>query len=457
MSAGAATDTIVAIATPPGRGAVGILRLSGPQAFGIARQLSFSGTQSDLPTPRVASLRPLRDAGGEILDRGLVLVFPAPHSYTGEDVVEFQSHGGPVLLDLLQRAACQLGARPARAGEFSERAFLNDRLDLVQAEGIADLIDAASRAAVLAARRSLDGEFSRRVEHLAGELLELRVFVEGALDFSDEDIDWLSDQGLSDRLGAASSALDQLLHAAAQGRRLREGLTVVIAGRPNVGKSTLLNRLAGADAAIVSDTPGTTRDVLREHLLLDGLPVTVIDTAGLRNTGDAVEREGIRRAWLALERAELALYLSDDREGLSDTDRFNLQQLPPALERLILFNKCDLSGRAPAAGVGDQGPWLRLSAGTGAGFEELRAAILRSAGLSTGTEGVFSARARHLDALQRTQAHLRAGLRLLRDRFQAELIAEELRLAHDALGEIAGRIDSEALLGAVFSRFCIGK
>lgn len=447
-------DTIAAIATPAGRGGVGILRLSGPSAFAIAHRIA-----GELPPPRTAALRDFRDAGGETIDRGLVLAFPAPRSFTGEDVVELHAHGGPVLLDLLLRAACAHGARIARPGEFSERAFLNDRLDLAQAEGIADLIDASSRDAVLAARRSLDGEFSTRVQALAQAFLDLRVFVEGALDFSDEDIDWLSDAALQAQLHAALDDLRALRADAAQGRRLREGLVVAIAGRPNSGKSTLLNRLAGAEAAIVSDIPGTTRDTLREHLVVAGMPVTVVDTAGLRETRDPIEAEGIRRTWQALERSELAIYVADDREGVTHEDRVLLARLPAGLARLVVLNKCDLTARpaGPETAAEDLGACVRLSAATGAGLDALRTAIAAAAGMGAGSEGVFSARARHIDALARTQAHADTAARWLSGQGAAELVAEELRLAHDALGEITGRVTTEDLLGAVFSRFCIGK
>lgn len=449
----ATPDTIVAIATAPGRGAVGIVRLSGPHATQIARTIC----RAELPAARMAALRSFHDEQGQRLDQGLALVFPGPRSYTGEDVVELQAHGGPVVLDLLLRAACALGARLARPGEFSEQAFLNDRLDLAQAEAVADLIDASSHAAVLAANRSLEGEFSRRISVLAESLLELRVFVEGALDFSDEDIDWLSDPTLSTRLRDTCQQLDHLLATAAQGRRLSEGMVIAIAGRPNVGKSTLLNRLAGSDAAIVSEIPGTTRDVLREHLVIDGLPVTVIDTAGLRETGDAIEREGIRRTWLALEQAELALILADDREGLNPEDRATLRKLPAQARPLIVLNKCDLSGNSPAAGEQEGQAFVRLSAATGTGLDLLRNAIREAAGLGIQTEGLFSARRRHLDALDRTRTHLDAATRRLTERSAAELAAEELRRAHQALGEITGQTMSEDLLGAVFARFCIGK
>lgn len=445
------TDTIAAIATAAGRGAVGIVRLSGPRAFAIASQVAGS-----LPPPRQAALRALRDAQGEVLDQGLVLCFPGPHSFTGEDVVELQGHGGPVLLAELLRATVAAGARIAQPGEFSERAYLNGRLDLAQAEAIADLIDAASGQAVRAAQKTLEGAFSRRVHALADQLTELRVFVEGALDFSDEDIDWLADARLAERLASAEALLAETRLQAGQGRRLREGMTVAIVGQPNVGKSTLLNALAGYEAAIVSEQAGTTRDPLREHLLLDGLPLTIVDTAGLRDTEDAIEREGIRRAWQALEKAELALFLVDDREGVTAADRALLARLP-ALPRLLLRNKCDLAGHAPALDSGAEGQELRLSAKSGLGLDLLVQALKAQAGLSEVGEGLFLARARHLDALEQAASHLAQARQRLTEGAQAELAAEELRLAQVALGRITGEQSSDALLGEIFRRFCIGK
>lgn len=443
------SDTIAAIATAAGRGAVGILRLSGPLAFSIAE-----GMAGGLPPSRNAGLRHLRDGEGTLLDQALVLCFPGPASFTGEDVVELQGHGGPVLLAELLRVAVGLGARIAEPGEFSERAYLNGRLDLAQAEAIADLIDAASTQAVHAAQRTLDGEFSKRIRDLAAQLTDLRVFVEGALDFSDEDIDWLADARLAERLAAAEALLAGTLAQAAQGRRLREGLTVAIVGQPNVGKSTLLNALAGFDAAIVSEQAGTTRDLLREHLVLDGLPVTVIDTAGLRDTEDAIEQEGIRRAWSALEKAELALFLVDDRQGVTAADEALLARLPP-MPRLLVRNKCDLAGQAPATLA--EGRELRLSASTGLGLDLLVHALKTQAGLASPGEGVFLARARHLDALRAASAHLAQARQRLAERAHAELAAEELRLAQLALGRITGHQSSDALLGEIFRRFCIGK
>lgn len=444
------TDTIVAIATAPGRGGVGIVRLSGPQASAIAAQLA-----PPLPPPRTAALRHIRAADGSVLDSGLLLHFPAPHSFTGEDVVELQAHGSPVALQLIVQAACAAGARLARPGEFSERAFLNQRIDLAQAEAIADLIDAATTEAARAAQRSLEGEFSRRVEAIAAQLVEIRMYVEGALDFSDEDVDWLADGALSARLETARAALDELLAQAAQGRRLRDGYTVALTGRPNVGKSTLLNRLAGADVAIVTEIAGTTRDVLRENLDLRGLPVTLVDTAGLRESDDPVEREGIRRARRALEQAELALFIVDARSGLGAEDRRLLEALPPSLPRLIVHNKCDL---VPTLGTrAESADELHLSAATGAGIESLIDAIHRHAGLHAGGEGAFSARTRHVEALRRAAAHLQQAAQRLSERSMPELAAEDLRLAHEALGEITGRFTSEDLLGRIFASFCIGK
>lgn len=445
-------DTIVAIATAPGRGAVGILRLSGTQALPIASRLV-----GRLPETRRGALRHFRDAQQKIIDQGLVLVFPGPNSFTGEDVVELQGHGGAVVLDLLLRSACAFGARPARPGEFSERAFLNDRIDLAQAEAIADLIDASTEQAARAAQRSLDGELSRRVQALTEALIDLRIFVEGALDFSDEDIDWLADDALPVRLAALLHGLGALLREAAQGRRLREGMTIALTGRPNVGKSTLMNRLARAEVAIVTDIPGTTRDVLRENLNLGGLPVTLIDTAGLRDSDDPVEREGIRRARAALEQAELNLYLLDDREGYGEADERLLRTLPANRPVWVLHNKCDLSGRAPDDFEKGGRRHLRFSAASGAGLDRLQHQLQVFAGLDQQAESTFSARSRHVDALQRASALIAEAQQRLREGASPELAAEELRLAQQALGEITGRFSSDDLLGRIFGSFCIGK
>ncbi len=447
-------DTIAAIATAPGRGAIGLVRISGPAAPAIATAIA-----GRLPPVRQAALRGFRDRDGHILDRGLVLVFEAPNSYTGEHLIELQAHGGSVLLQLLLEAVVAAGARIARPGEFSERAFLNGRLDLAQAEAVSDLIDASSRQAVIAAQRSLDGVFSQRVGALADELMALRAWVEGALDFSDEDVNWLADGQLLDRLGAWFDALDALQRQAGQGRRLRDGLVVAIVGQPNVGKSTLLNRLAGVDAAIVSDQPGTTRDVLREHLIIDGLPITVVDTAGLRDTDDRIEQEGIRRAWAAVDKAELLLFLSDDRVDAEDgLDAELIARLPSDRPRLHVRNKADLSGGS--IGETQTPDTLRISAATGAGIELLRQRILQFAGLGAPTadsQSVFIARSRHLTALAQTRAHVEQALQCLAQGTGAETMAEELRLAQQALGEITGAVTADEVLGRIFSSFCIGK
>ena len=452
----ATADTIAAIATAPGRGAIGLLRISGPAASEIATRIAGA-----LPAARQAGLRTFRDRNGEAIDQGLVLVFPAPRSYTGEHLVELQGHGGVVLLQLLLEAAIAAGARMARPGEFSERAFLNGRLDLAQAEAVGDLIDAASRQAVVAAQRSLEGAFSERVTRLADELMGLRAWVEGALDFSDEDVDWLADDGLRKRLANWSDALDALIAQVGQGRRLREGLVVAIVGQPNVGKSTLLNRLAGVDAAIVSDQPGTTRDLLREHLVLDGMPITIVDTAGLRETEDRIEQEGIRRSWNAVDKAELVLYLVDDRFDDHPQDLELLAKLPVDRPRIVVRNKCDLANRSAQRldATSTEPLTLRLSAATGAGIDLLTNAIREFAGLGAADQqsSSFTARTRHVLALAETRRHLDVAMRALTANSAAELIAEELRLAHAALGEITGQVTSEDLLGRIFASFCIGK
>lgn len=445
------------MATAAGRGALGIVRLSGPQAFAIAEKLA-----GPLPAPRQNALRHFRDAEGHPIDQGMVLCFAAPHSFTGEHVVELQGHGAPVVLAAMVTAAITHGARAARPGEFSERAYLNGRIDLAQAEAIADLIDAASTQAARAAQRSLDGVFSERVAFLTESLIQLRVYVEGALDFSDEDINWLGEAALHRRIAQWLADLDTLLGEAAQGRRLREGLVIALTGRPNAGKSTLLNRLAGTEAAIVSPTPGTTRDVLRENILLDGVPLTLVDTAGLRDTDDAVEREGVRRAREALQRAELALFLADDREAndegdVSAADQMLLATLPAALPVLVLLNKCDLSGRPAGQLASSPHQTLRLSAATGAGLDPLRLQLRAHCGSHGAQEGLFSARTRHLTALQAAGSAVRRAQTRLLAAERVELAAEELRLAQLALDEITGTFAADDLLGRVFSQFCIGK
>ena len=447
----AAIDTIAAIATPPGRGGIGIVRVSGPAAAEIGATLT-----GRLPRPRRASLREFRDAEGMPLDTGLVLFFPGPDSFTGEDVLELQGHGGAVVLDLLLERVLQLGARAARPGEFSERAFLNDRLDLAQAEAIADLIDSGSEQAARAAMRSLSGEFSRRVEALVEDLTVLRAYVEAAIDFPDEEVDFLEEGDVAGRLDTIRDRFEALTAAARQGSLMREGLTVVIAGRPNAGKSSLLNALAGHDAAIVTDVPGTTRDLLRERIAIDGLPLHLTDTAGLRESGDRVEQEGVRRAWEEMEKADRVLLVVDAAVGLMDEDRRILESMPRAIPVTVVYNKIDLTGQRPAEDELDGIASVWVSAQYGLGLDLLRSHLKRAVGFQQTGEGGFTARRRHLDAMRRAREHLEEAV----ERVQAkagELLAEELRLAQLCLSEITGEFTSDDLLGKIFASFCIGK
>jgi tRNA modification GTPase len=449
MQPDAGNDTIVAIATAAGSAGVGIVRLSGPGSRGIARALCGRAL-----VPRRAHHVRFRDADDGAIDDGIALYFAAPASYTGEDVVELQAHGSPVLLQQLLARCCALGARIARAGEFSERAFRNGKLDLAQAEAVADLIAAGDVRAARAARRSLDGEFSRRVDALAADLLALRVQVEAAIDFADEPLDTLGGAAIRARLAALAQALGALLAAAERGRRLRDGLHAVIVGPPNAGKSSLLNALAGSERAIVTEIAGTTRDLLQETIRSDGIELTLVDTAGLRRGGDAIEREGMRRARAELERADLALVVLDARDPQPGREAVAaaIAQVP---HRLWLHNKADLLPASAAAPGNDE---LRISARTGAGLEALHAR-LKSLALGAGAdagEGTFSARARQVEALRRAAADLEAAADALGED-ALDLAAEALRCGHDALGEVTGRVVPDALLGHIFSTFCIGK
>jgi tRNA modification GTPase len=444
-------DTICAVATPPGRGGVGIVRASGPAAGAIAQTLLGKPA-----LPRHAHYARFRAVDGELLDEGLLLYFPAPQSFTGEDVVELHGHGGPVVLDRLLRRVVELGGRLARPGEFSERAFLNGKLDLAQAEAVADLIAAGTEAGARAAIRSLQGEFSQAVDGLVQALIELRVYVESAIDFPDEEIDFLSEGDVAARLAAVNARLEAVLAQARRGQVLRDGMTVVIAGRPNAGKSSLLNRLAGYEAAIVTDIAGTTRDVLREHIHLDGMPLHVIDTAGLRDSPDLVEQEGIRRAWQAIEAADRVLLVVDDRDGVAEAERAVLAKLPPQIGVTIIRNKIDLTGASPGIADTPHGSELRLSVLTGDGLPLLREHLKACMHYDEQASG-FLARRRHLDALSRAQAHLARGQRQLADYRAGELLADDLRCAQDALGEITGTFTSDDLLGEIFASFCIGK
>jgi len=462
-------DPIVAIATASGRGAVGIVRVSGHRLASLA--VAVCGR---MPAPRQATYLPFLDAAGAAIDHGLALFFPAPHSYTGEDVLELQAHGGPVVLQLLlarcldaaaaveEATGCAVLAdlRIARPGEFTERAFLNDKLDLAQAEAVADLIDASTEAAARSATRSLDGSFSREIDALAATLIELRMLVEATLDFPDEEIDFLEAADARGRLARATAGVDAVLARARQGALLRDGIQVVLAGQPNVGKSSLLNALAGAELAIVTATAGTTRDKVGETIQIEGVPVHVIDTAGLRESADEVERIGVARSWAEIERADAIVFLHDltrwGESGYDEGEAAIERRLPARLAadgRLLhVFNKIDAR---PAASIDDG---LVISATTGQGLEALRCRLLELAGWQAAPEGLFIARARHVHALQRTRAHLDHAARHAEQGNAAlELVAEELRLGHDALGEITGAFTSDDLLGAIFGRFCIGK
>lgn len=450
------TDTIAAIATAPGQAGVGIVRVSGPASRQIARQLL--GYE---PRPRYAHYGPFLQADGTVIDEGIGLFFPNPNSFTGEDVFELQGHGGTVILDLLLREVCSLGARLARPGEFSERAFLNDKLDLTQAEAIADLIESSSEQAARCAVRSLQGEFSRRIEALVEALTHLRIYVEAAIDFPEEEIDFLADGKVADDLRRIMADLDTILAEAQQGTILRDGMKVVIAGRPNAGKSSLLNALAGREAAIVTAIEGTTRDVLREHIHIDGMPLHIIDTAGLRDSPDEVEQIGIARAWEEIRQADRIL-LMVDATTTSETEPHAIwpdfiDHLPASAPVTVIRNKVDLSGETAGLVDNPLAPVIRLAAKSAQGLDTLRDHLKQCMGFASTTEGGFLARRRHLDALERARDSLIQGENQLAGYGAGELLAEDLRAAQDALGEITGTMTPDDLLGKIFSSFCIGK
>lgn len=453
-------DTIAAIATPPGRGGVGIVRISGPQATEIGRQLT-----PDLAwpvAPRQALLTQFRDGNNQPIDQGLLLHFPAPHSYTGEHVVEFQAHGGPIVLEWILQAALQAGARLARPGEFSEQAYLNDKLDLAQAEAIADLISASSEQAARAALMSLQGAFSKRIDELLESLIILRLHIEAAIDFPEEEIDFLADGVILQRLHHVQRSLEGVMTEAEQGVLQQEGMRVVIAGLPNAGKSSLLNALAGHDAAIVTDIAGTTRDVLREHIQIDGMPLHIVDTAGLRESPDAIEQEGIRRAFKEIENADQVLFVWDSSIPESSPETQLRQFFDPIPERLTLVaNKCDKNGISPGWVTSDIAgrsvPCIVTSASRGLGLQDLRQHLKALMGYDAEGTGQFSARRRHVDALRRAQTYLQQAEIMLSGHLAGELAAEDLRLAQQCLSEITGAFSSDDLLGRIFSSFCIGK
>jgi tRNA modification GTPase len=443
------SDIIAAVATAPGRAGIGIVRVSGPRLD----EFTFALLRRRLPSRR-AVLADFLDAAQQAIDYGLALYFPAPHSYTGEDVLELQGHGGPVVLQLVLRRCLELGARLAEPGEFTRRAFLNDKLDLAQAEGVADLIDASTMRAARCALRSLQGAFSGRIDALAHGLTELRLLIEATLDFPDEDVEILERAGAEQRLANLKVELSRIEQASQQGSLLREGMHIVLAGQPNVGKSSLLNRLAGEELAIVTEIPGTTRDAIRQSIDLDGVPAHIIDTAGLRESSDPVEGLGIARTWAAIEKADLVLLIMDCRTGETADDQLIQERLPAALPRVKVMNKIDLTGHRATKESQNHSRIVWLSAKTGEGVDLLRSSLLEAAGWRGETEGLFMARERHLVALSEARAHVECAQVHLG---QVELFAEELRLAQAALGTITGEITPDDLLGQIFSRFCIGK
>ena len=441
-------DTIAAIATASGRGGIGVIRVSGPDLLPFSRQLCEKE-----PPPRLATLAGFRDAAGQLIDSGLLLYFPSPHSFTGEDVLELHGHGGTVVMQMLLSRCLDLGARLAEPGEFTRRAYLNGKLDLAQSEAVIDLIDAATTTAARSAVRSLQGEFSREINTLLEQLTELRALVEASLDFPDEDIDFLQAADAFGRLERLQQRLASVFDRAQQGKLLQGGLNVVIVGQPNVGKSSLLNRLAGDELAIVTPVAGTTRDVVRSTLQIEGIPLHIIDTAGLRETDDEIEKIGIARAWREIERADLVLLLVDARSGVGQAEQAILGKLPENLARVTVYNKIDLAGRSAERHDEGCGVAISLSAKQGEGVELLRSELLRIAGWHP-SEDVFIARERHLRALAETAEHIAAARAQLR---QLELLAEELREAQAALGTITGQVSADDLLGEIFGRFCIGK
>ncbi|ACE85281.1 tRNA uridine-5-carboxymethylaminomethyl(34) synthesis GTPase MnmE [Cellvibrio japonicus] len=451
------TDTIAAIATATGRGGVGIVRISGPKARFIAERLLGIPLQ-----PRHAHFCDFRSHSGDTLDQGIALFFPNPHSFTGEDVLELQGHGGPVILDLLLREILQLGVRLARPGEFSERAFLNDKLDLAQAEAIADLIDATTEQAARNALHSLQGAFSKRIQDLVESLIHLRIYVEASIDFPEEEIDFLSDGKVARDLDDICHRLDSVFKEARQGALVRDGMRVVIAGRPNAGKSSLLNALSGRESAIVTPIEGTTRDVLREHIHIEGMPLHIIDTAGLRDSPDEVEQIGIQRAWSEIQQADRVLLLVDSRHTAETDPRLIWPEFVDKLDDphkiTLVRNKIDLSGEQAGLFENTRGQdYLGISAATGSGMDALKDHLKAIVGFNASGEGGFTARRRHLDALERAQHFLNAGQAQLQGFAAGELLAEDLRQAQHALGEITGEFTPDDLLGRIFSSFCIGK
>lgn len=443
-------DTIAAVATPSGQGGVGIIRISGPNAASIAEKISGL-----CPAPRFAHYGAFVDKDKITIDSGLTLYFKKPFSFTGEDVIELHAHGGPVVLDILLKEILQYDVRPAKAGEFSERAFLNDKIDLTQAEAIADLIAADSEQAARAATRSLQGEFSNVIHLLVEELTRLRIYVESALDFPEEEIDFLADDAIATKLESVRQQLSVVKKSAQQGRLLKEGMTVVIAGKPNAGKSSLLNQLAGQESAIVTEIAGTTRDVLREHIQIDGLPLHIIDTAGLRDSDDVVEQEGVKRAKQMIEKADRVLFVVDINEEQSDSEKVLIDSVPENIGVTTVYNKIDKKDLD--AKISEDENTIHLSAKNGAGIDLLRQHLKSCMGYQQKSEGQFIARRRHLDAIDIAEENLTIADKNLHELKAGELLAEELRFAQEALSSITGEFSSDDLLGRIFTDFCIGK
>ena len=443
------SDSIAAIATAPGSGGIGVVRVSGPACREIAQVVL-----GHCPAPRHAAYLPFKDADGSLIDRGIAIYYQAPHSYTGEDVLELQAHGGTALMQLLLARCITLGARQAEPGEFTRRAYLNDKLDLAQAEAVADVISAATAEAARSAVRSLSGEFSQRIHTVRNKMIDLRLYVEACLDFPEEDIDFITQGRVAEKLAGIATELQAVFAGARQGNLLREGIHVVLIGQPNVGKSSLMNQLAGEEVAIVTPIAGTTRDTIKSAIQINGVPLHIVDTAGLRETEDEVERQGIARTWRATENAHAALLLVDAAHGITETEKSILARLRADLPKVWIHNKIDLSQEAPRTEVHEGQTHLYLSAKAGTGMALLRDELLKIAGWQPGGEGVFMARDRHLHALNEVKANL---ARATDNLAFPELLAEELRSAQESLNTITGEFTPDDLLGEIFSRFCIGK
>jgi tRNA modification GTPase len=443
------TETIAAIATASGSGGIGVVRVSGPAAQSIATEIL-----GHCPKPRFAAYLPFMDADDQLIDRGIAIYYATPNSYTGEDVLELQAHGGPALLQILLGRCLALGARQAAPGEFTRRAYLNEKMDLAQAEAVADVINAATTEAAKSAMRSLSGEFSNRINVLLSRLIELRMYVEACLDFPEEEIDFITQGNVEQKIQDILLALQKIYGEAKQGNLLREGMTVVLVGQPNVGKSSLINQLAAEEVAIVTSIAGTTRDTIKSAIQINGIPLHVVDTAGLRETEDEIERFGIARTWRALENANIALLLVDSTHGITEIEKSIIERLPKDLPKIWVHNKIDLNSKSPGVEQVNQELHIHLSAKTGDGLDLLREHLLKLIGWQSTSEGVFMARTRHLEAIKQVEQFLAVGIQSIN---QSEIVAENLRMAQEALNSITGEFTPDDLLGEIFSKFCIGK